>query len=162
MNKVFLEIGGNQGNRLSNLNETILLIDKQIGKIEMQSSIYETPPWGFESDQWFYNQVLLIGSELTPKQILKGLLNIEKKMGRIRHQQKYSSRTMDIDILFFNNEVIDSPQLEIPHPRLHQRLFVLQPMAEIAPDFIHPLLKKSIVELLAACEDNSVCNKIKE
>lgn len=162
MNRVFLEIGGNQGNRLANLQKCTMLIDKQIGKLVKQSSIYETPPWGFESKQLFYNQVLLVESLLTPTQILKVLLDIEKKLGRIRQQQKYSSRTMDIDILFFNDEIIDNPQLEVPHPRLQHRLFVLKPLAEIAPDFIHPVLKKRISELLEICEDDSECRRIKE
>lgn len=160
MNKVFLEIGGNQGNRLANIHKAIDLINKQIGNVIQQSSVYEAPPWGFESEQWFYNQVLVLESELTSGQILKGLLGIEKKLGRIRHQQKYCSRTMDIDILFFNNEVIDNPELEVPHPRLHQRLFVLQPLSEIAPNFVHPALKKSISELLMICEDKSECKRV--
>ncbi len=162
MNKVFLEIGGNLGNKLENINSAHKLISEKIGQIKNQSSIYETPPWGFESSDNFYNQVLEVETELNPYNLLDVCNKIEDILGRIRGTEQFISRTMDIDILLFNNEVInDVPTLQIPHSRIHLRKFVLVPLAELIPQFIHPILKKSIEQLLLECKDNSKLSIIK-
>ncbi len=161
MNNVFLEIGGNLGDKLKNINIAKELINNNIGQIIKKSSIYETPPWGFECNNNFYNQVLQIQTTLTAKAVLKQCNDIENKLGRVRGKQQFTSRTMDIDILLFNNEVIDEePILKVPHPRIHLRKFVLIPLNDINPQLIHPLFNKSIQQLLSECTDNSQCIKI--
>ncbi len=160
MNKVVLEIGGNQGDRLKNIIRVTELIMQNIGVIKKKSSIYETPPWGFCSEQDFYNQVLLISTNLPVKEVLENALQIERKLGRVRGNEQFSSRTMDIDILFFNDEIINTEELIVPHPRLHLRRFVLEPMCEIDRSFKHPAFNKTVELLLSECEDNAECTKI--
>lgn len=160
MNAVYLEIGGNQGNRLLNIKKAIHLISEELGEVYKQSSVYETPPWGFQSEQNFFNQILLVSTSLSATEVLAKTLQIEKSLGRVRAKEQYSSRTMDIDILFFNNEIINTKELIVPHPRLHLRRFVLEPMFELNKDFKHPILNKTMEELLNECEDNSQCTKV--
>lgn len=160
MNEVYLELGGNEGDRLFNLQRAVNEISENIGTIDKQSSVYETPPWGFESEQWFYNQIVCVKTSCEALVVLEELLKIEKKLGRIRGNQQYCSRTIDIDILFFNVAVFNLPDLIVPHPRLHLRKFVLVPMCEIAPDFIHPVIGKTMTTLLQQCTDLSLIKKI--
>lgn len=160
MHKVFFEIGGNQGNRLDNINLAKVQIVSQIGRIIIESGIYETPPWGFESALAFYNQILVVETELGLGNVLQVIFEIEKVLGRVRTDERYSSRTMDIDILFFDDVTINTDKLTIPHPRLHLRKFVLVPLCEIAPEFIHPIFKKTIQQLLIECNDESDCERI--
>ncbi len=155
MHNVFLGTGGNIGNKHKNFDEVVKIINKELGEIIRSSSVYETPPWGFESENPFWNQVLLIKTEYSPTELLDQIEKIENRFGRIREKGKYSSRKMDIDILFFDEEIINTETLTIPHPLLQKRLFVLVPLAEIAPDFVHPVLKKTSVEMLNNCEDKS-------
>lgn len=155
MHIIFLEIGGNQGDRMKNILLARNMISDRVGTIVNFSSVYQTPPWGFESDLAFYNQALKIETRLSVGELLKVNLQIEKELGRVRSKDKYSSRTMDVDILFYNNQCINQKELIVPHPRLHLRKFVLVPLNEIAPDFIHPVLNKSISELLNLCDDKS-------
>ena len=144
MNVAILCLGGNIGNRTENINASKEAIDSLCGKIIAQSSIYETEAWGSDSERKYLNQVIKIETKLTANQLLSNLLKIEKKLGRKRDKNINSDRTIDIDILFFNSEVINNKTLEIPHPRLHQRNFVLKPLNEIASDFKHPVFKKTI------------------
>jgi len=155
--KIFIILGGNQGDKIALLNQACGLIVERIGRILKKSLIYETPPWGFDSKDSFFNQVLEIESELSAFDLMDELLRIETKLGRVRNSDEYASRTMDIDILFFGTQIIEEKDLQIPHPRLHLRKFVLEPMAEIAPEFIHPIIQKNIQTLLLDCVDDSFC-----
>ena len=152
MNSVFLIVGGNLGNRKKNLQTAATLIDGQVGTIIQSSKIYETEPWGLTDQPAFYNQVHLVKSKLDPQTIIDTILKIEKKMGRVR-TIKNAARIIDIDILFFNEEIINEPNLVIPHREIPNRRFVLMPLNEIAPLLIHPVLKKNISELLSTCKD---------
>lgn len=152
MNKVYLSIGGNLGNRKANLAKAVYLISHQIGSILEISSLYETKAWGVENQPNFLNQALIVATALPPEKVLEKALAIETKMGRKR-ERKWYTRLIDIDLLFFEKQIINTADLTLPHPYLAERNFVLVPLAEIAPDFIHPILKKSIKELLLACPD---------
>lgn len=152
MHKVFFSIGGNIGDRYSNLEKAIAAISQQIGPILSVSSIYETKAWGIENQPDFLNQALLVATNLPPIDILETALAIEIAMGRVR-TQKWYTRIIDIDLLFIDNQIITSKKLTIPHPFLAERNFVLAPLAEIAPHFIHPVLQKSIATLYANSGD---------
>ena len=152
MSKVYFSIGSNKGNRSGLINEAIDKIDIIIGKVVLKSSIYETKSWGFNSNN-FYNICILLESTLTPELILNKILTIEKDMGRLKTADQYSDRYIDIDILFFDNMIVNSKSLEIPHPRIQLRKFVLTPMLELTPDLIHPILNKSIRQLELECVD---------
>jgi len=152
MSKVYFSIGSNKGNRSGLINEAIDKIDIIIGKVVLKSSIYETKSWGFNSNN-FYNICILLESTLTPELILNKILTIEKDMGRLKTTDQYSDRYIDIDILFFDNMIVNSKSLEIPHPRIQLRKFVLIPMLELTPDLIHPILNKSIRQLELECVD---------
>lgn len=155
MSEVYLLIGGNLGNRENFLNTAIKEISSTIGKIVNISSLYESEPWGFESMDRFLNQVLIVKTQLPPFTVLKTLQNIENTMGRTRLTNKYESRTIDIDILFYDNEIINHEFLQIPHPHIQKRKFTLLPLAEIAGNYIHPFLKKSIFQLHQESTDTS-------
>lgn len=152
MNKIYLLTGGNIGDRKKNVETAAALIQKEIGSIVRSSKIYETEAWGITNQTSFYNQVLLIESKFSAKEILQKILKIEEEMGRVR-TVKNAARIIDIDILFFNNEVINEPNLNVPHREIVNRRFVLTPLNELAPDFVHPVLNKSIDYLLANCKD---------
>ena len=160
MNRVFLLLGGNLGNKSAIFKEAQNILQKKLGKIVKKSSIYETEPWGFKAKDNFWNQALIIETSLSPKNVLKITKDTETELGRIRGEKRYTSRTIDIDILFLGNVIIDEPNLEIPHPRMINRRFVLVPLSEIAPDMIHPAFKKSITELLDECTDTLEVKRI--
>ncbi|MEO8759560.1 MAG: 2-amino-4-hydroxy-6-hydroxymethyldihydropteridine diphosphokinase [Bacteroidia bacterium] len=161
MNEVYLCLGGNLGNCLENLNRACQLINEKAGKLVQCSFIYQSQAWGMDAAPDFYNQVIKIETKFTAQQLISALLDIEKTLGRERIETiGYQNRIMDIDILFFNDEVIKTDLLEIPHPRLHLRQFVLQPLNEIAPNFMHPLLQKTITELLMTCPDKGEVKKL--
>jgi len=160
MHQVFLGIGGNTGNKHDNFDKVYIFIKNELGEIMIQSSIYETPPWGFQCKENFWNQVLLIETELSPGLLLQKITEIENRFGRKRVSGKYTSRKMDIDILFFDELIIETENLTIPHLQIQNRLFVLVPLAEIAPKFLHPLLKMTSLQLLKNCTDSSVISKV--
>lgn len=153
MNIAYLLLGGNIGNRKENLQKALLLTEKHAGLCSKKSNIYLTKAWGNELQPDFYNQAVRIETIHTPEALLSCLLKIEEELGRERNGDKWQARTIDIDILFYNDERIDYPDLKIPHPFIQERRFVLLPMNEIAEDFFHPVLKKSIKQLLSECKD---------
>jgi len=150
---VYLGLGTNIGDRAENLAIARDRLAELFFAIESVSPVYISKPWGFKSDHDFYNQVIAIKTDVEAFDLLDLAQEIENKMGKIRLMKGYSDRIIDIDILFYGDEIISSKPLIIPHPLLHKRMFVLQPMADIAPDFIHPALNKSIKELMAECDD---------
>jgi 2-amino-4-hydroxy-6-hydroxymethyldihydropteridine diphosphokinase len=150
---VFLGLGSNLGNREENLYFALSLIGEKAGRVLVHSSLYETEPWGFETENLFLNMVVKVQTTSDPLTLLEVLLGIEKTMGRIRSTVNYSSRIIDIDVLFYDDITLDLKNLKIPHPHLHERRFVLEPLSEIAPDFVHPVFKKSVSSLLALCND---------
>jgi len=159
MNISFLLIGGNDGDRKANLAKALGNVEESGCRILRRSSLYETAPWGKANQNDFLNQAVEIQTSLDAPSLMDELLKIEEKMGRKR-LEKYGSRIIDIDILFFNDAIIDSPRLIIPHPEIQNRRFVLAPMEEIAPDLVHPVLRKSIRDLLAICPDKLEVKKI--
>lgn len=150
---IFLGLGTNLGDREKNLSMAVERIGEEIGKVIKCSSVYETEPWGFKSDDRFLNMVVKVGSSLRPSGLLGRILMIEAQLGRLRSGKGYKSRTIDIDILLYGSEVIKKEELEIPHPRIPVRKFVLEPLCELDPDMIHPVLKVTFTELLAKCAD---------
>ena len=159
MNISYLLIGGNEGNRLAWLADACANIEGSAGLILRLSSFYETAAWGKIDQDDFLNQALQIQTPLDAPALMDALLQIEEKMGR-RRMEKWGSRLIDIDILFFNDEIIRTPRLVVPHPEIQNRRFALAPMEEIAPLYIHPVLHKSIRDLLAECPDKLDVKKI--
>ncbi|HPF92450.1 MAG TPA: 2-amino-4-hydroxy-6-hydroxymethyldihydropteridine diphosphokinase [Tenuifilaceae bacterium] len=157
MHRVFLIIGGNLGDREALISETAKQVRNTIGRIINQSDIYETEPWGFEHDVPFLNRVLEVETSLEALCLLDACQQIENNLGRTRDVDvdAYTARTVDIDVLFYDDCVYTLPPLVVPHRKLHERLFVLKPLAQIAPNFVHPLLCKTVSELLAACTDTT-------
>ena len=152
MNRAYLLTGGNIGNRMDYLSKAQNLIAQFCGEIVHLSGVYETAAWGLEDQASFYNQVICIDTALEPEALLRQILAIEEQMGRIR-TIKMGPRIIDIDILLIDDLVIDSPLLTVPHPFLPERKFALTPLNEIAPDLVHPVLDKTINELLNECKD---------
>lgn len=160
--QVVLSLGSNQGNRLENIEQCIELIHQEIGTIIKVSKLYETPSWGFESEA-FYNCALVLHTSQTPQQILQEVLIVEKKLGRIRNENAgYQSRIIDIDLIAFDAEVVNFEHLHIPHPLMQNRKFVLLPFQDLNLDWIHPVFKKSIPELIQITPDDSVCEVVQE
>ncbi len=153
MNNLFLLTGGNMGNRVQYLQVAVEMIANSVGAIVQQSKIYETSAWGFTDQQSFLNQVLQVSTQLTPGEVLQTILAIEKQLGRER-LFKLGPRVIDIDILLYNQVILTTTDLQVPHKELHNRRFVLVPLNEIASNFIHPVFKKSIQELLVDCTDD--------
>jgi deoxyguanosine kinase len=158
--QVVLSIGSNQGNRLENIQTCIDLIHQEVGTVIQVSKLYETPAWGFESDA-FYNCALVLHSYVSGQKILSQVLKIEKQLGRIRSgEQGYQSRIIDIDLIVFDDEIIESEKLKVPHPLMQNRNFVLLPMQDLKLDWKHPIFQKTISELIAITPDDSICSVV--
>lgn len=152
-------LGSNMGDKLAFLKQAVSIISSECGVVKSKSSIYETEAWGFKADTSFLNQVILIETALNAFELLEKLLFIEQIIGRVRdYEQVYSSRTIDIDILYFGDLIVSTNQLTLPHPRLHLRKFSLVPLTEMWPHYIHPLLGVTHAELLSGVDDQSAVN----
>ncbi|MFZ1264684.1 MAG: 2-amino-4-hydroxy-6-hydroxymethyldihydropteridine diphosphokinase [Chitinophagaceae bacterium] len=152
MNRAYLLTGGNLGDREHYLATARTFIREQCGTILRVSSLYETAAWGNTDQPPFLNQAIEISTSRNARQLMRHILKVEKLMGRVR-KEKYGPRLIDIDILLFNDEIHNYALLKLPHPEMQNRRFALLPMAEIAPELVHPILKKTIAELLEACTD---------
>jgi 2-amino-4-hydroxy-6-hydroxymethyldihydropteridine diphosphokinase len=159
MNKTFLLLGTNQGERVLNLEEAKTKISRELGPIITASSIYKTAAWGLVNQPDFYNQVIVVNTVCDPVKTLSILQGIEKQLGRVR-VEKWGPRIIDIDILFFNDAILDSPTLKIPHPEIQNRMFTLKPLVEVAENLIHPVFNKSLRQLLEDCIDQLAVEKI--
>jgi 2-amino-4-hydroxy-6-hydroxymethyldihydropteridine diphosphokinase len=159
MINVFLLLGSNLGSRESFLQQAVVLIAQDIGPVIHESGIYETQSWGKADAPDYLNQVIELRTDLPADIVLEKVLAIENVLGRER-KEKWGSRVIDIDILFYGDEVISEPGLEIPHPQLHNRRFTLEPLGELAPGFIHPTLKRTILQLKTELKDDLVVKKL--
>ena len=159
-NQVVLSLGTNQGNRLRNIENCIQLIHQEVGTVIKISKLYETPSWGFDSDA-FYNCALVVHTFASAHKILDQILNIEQQLGRVRDESlEYQSRIIDIDLIAFNEEIIDDEKLQVPHPLMQNRKFVLLPMLDLNLNWIHPVFHKKITELVEISPDESVCTVV--
>ncbi|SFD29603.1 2-amino-4-hydroxy-6-hydroxymethyldihydropteridine diphosphokinase [Spirosoma endophyticum] len=148
----FLLLGANLGDRVQTLRRAVELITERVGAVFRQSGLYETAPWGVADQPSYLNQVVAVETTLEPYVVLGQTQAIEQELGRVR-LEKWGARVIDIDILYYDQLILQTDTLTIPHPYLHQRRFTLVPLTEIAPDFVHPVLLKTNLELLAECED---------
>ncbi len=156
-------LGANLGDKKQMFAQVETHITDNIGNCIKKSALYSSKAWGFESDDLFYNQVLIVETEYSAHDTLLRCQAIENKCGRVRHEQAgYESRTIDIDILYFNNDIIETDDLTIPHPLLHKRKFALVPLCEVLPEYIHPILLTSNKNLLANCEDEGTVERVEE
>jgi 2-amino-4-hydroxy-6-hydroxymethyldihydropteridine diphosphokinase len=162
MARAYLSLGSNAGNREQFIFKAEQLINKEIGKIVSASSLYETEPWGISTGSYFLNKSVISETNLDPFEILEKSQKIEITLGRKVDSPRYSSRVLDIDILFIDNIIIESNTLKIPHPEIANRRFVLEPLSEIEHYYIHPVEKKSIRELLDNCTDRLSVRRIRE
>lgn len=155
----YLSLGTNLGNKEENLRAAMKLIEEQIGDIVSQSALYTSEPWGFTSENSFLNNVVAVSTTMTPEKLLETTQRIEFTLGRTRKSVngQYADRLIDIDILFYDQQVTDTPTLTLPHPLLHRRLFVLEPLNQIAPTLTHPILKKDINTLCRELQEESAC-----
>ncbi|HET9055694.1 MAG TPA: 2-amino-4-hydroxy-6-hydroxymethyldihydropteridine diphosphokinase [Chitinophagaceae bacterium] len=160
MAKLILIIGGNIGNRQRNFAAARKNIEKKTGKILRISALYETAAWGNTHQPDFLNQVLVVETKKTAIEVMKQILSIEKDMGRKRHKIKNAPRLIDIDILFYDKEIYNQPELAVPHPQIQNRRFVLIPLNELMPQFKHPVLNKTINQLLLNCKDKLEVKKL--
>ena len=161
LKEAYIGLGTNLGNREENLSKAIAMIGEEIGEVVSCSSVYQTEPWGFQSENEFLNAVIKVRTGLKPSGLFGRILMIEALLGRLREGKGYSSRIIDIDILLYGGEIINNKNLQIPHPRIQDRKFVLVPLCEIAPALVHPVLKKTFAGLLEECDDESIVKRIK-
>lgn len=163
MERVFLLLGSNQGKREEFLTKAISKLEQKFGPVINRSSYYETAPWGDANQADFINQVIEIEVDCTPIQLLETILGIEIELGRLRNPDaRYGARNIDIDILYFGAEILDTPSLTIPHPRIQERRFTLEPLVEVASEFIHPITKLSHTHMLEQCVDPLTVKKLKD
>jgi len=150
----YIQLGSNLGDRQQQLQMAVQAFEEKAGKVELLSSIYETAPWGVSNQEPFLNQVFSAQTNLEPTALLEVLLGIENEMGRQRSPElHWGPRTIDLDILFYGDQIVEDNSLQIPHPQLANRRFVLTPLNDIAPQLTHPVLKKTVEQLLAECPD---------
>lgn len=164
MTRCYILFGSNQGDKKCLLEQACELIDTRCGMLVERSALYLSEPWGFEAEEWFLNALLVVETELEPDALMDSLMEIEQRLGRVRHPEKegYSSRTVDLDILYYGNEVVRTEKVTAPHPRLHLRRFALMPLCELVPDFLHPEFNLSQEALLRRCPDTSTVKQINE
>ena len=150
MTRCYILFGSNLGDKEALLERACALINNRCGMLVERSSAYLTEPWGFEAEEWFLNELLVVETELEPDALMDALLKIEAELGRVRHPEieGYCSRTADLDILYYGDKIINTSKVTIPHPRLHLRKFALMPLCEIIPDFLHPVFNLSQTQLL--------------
>ena len=159
---VFILVGSNVGDRAALIDRACASVGDLCGRVIAKSPVYESEPWGFKCEQWFLNQVVKIETMLGPDELMKRLLAIELELGRDRvtPHEGYASRTMDLDILYFGSQIIETEYVTAPHPCLHQRRFALLPLCDLNPEMVHPRLKMTNAELLQMCQDNGVVKKL--
>ena len=155
MNKVFLQLGSNLGDRELLLKDAMLAIENRVGNIVDFSKVYESVPWRVEGQNNYLNQILKVKTTLLACEVLSIVLNIEEELGRVRIE-KWGERLIDIDIIFYNDSIIETPELCVPHKHLHERMFVLKPLHDIAPEMVHPKYNNTIEELLKICKDTEL------
>ena len=155
MNIVFLQLGSNLGDRELLLKDAITEIEDSVGNILECSKVYESTPWRVEGQENYLNQILKVKTILLADDVLLTVLDIEKQLGRVRIE-KWGERLIDIDIIFYNDSIIVTPELCVPHKHLHERMFVLTPLHNIAPEMVHPKYNKTIEELLKICKDTEL------
>ena len=155
MNIVFLQLGSNLGDRELLLKDAITEIEDRVGNILECSKVYESSPWRVEGQENYLNQILKVKTILLADDVLLTVLDIEKQLGRVRIE-KWGERLIDIDIIFYNDSIIETPELCVPHKHLHERMFVLTPLHNIAPEMVHPKYNKTIEELLNMCKDTEL------
>ena len=161
MEKCYVLFGSNMGDKNQIFAQACLLINR-CGRIAQVSSAYESEPWGFEAEEWFLNRLIIVETELEPEEMMRQLLDIEAELGRVRHPETegYTSRTADLDILYYGSRIVLTDSLTIPHPRLHERRFALLPLCELVPQLVHPAFNFTQTELLRRCHDFSEVRKI--
>ena len=162
MIRLYILLGGNIGDKQKVFSDARAMLHEKVGKVTATSAVYETEPWGFESTDYFWNQVIEIATTLSPEDVLHQTQQIELHLGRTRKVAQYSSRIIDIDILFYGDQVIAFDNLIIPHPRIQERKFVLVPLNEIAPELMHPVFHKNIRQLLEECPDPLKVERVAE
>lgn len=157
MTRCYILFGSNQGDKEALLEQACSLMNTRCGMVVERSLPYRSEPWGFEAEEWFLNELIVVETELDPDGLMDALMEIEHELGRVRHPEKagYHSRTADLDILYYGDRVIRTAKVTAPHPRLHLRRFALLPLCELIPDFLHPEFNKSQQQLLENCSDNS-------
>ena len=162
METCYVLFGSNMGDKDKIFTQACLFINDRCGRIVAVSSAYESEPWGFNAEEWFLNRLINVETELEPEEMLQQLLEIERELGRVRHPEidGYTSRTVDLDILYFGSRIVLTDSLTIPHPRLHRRRFALLPLCEMVPDFVHPAFNLTQTELLRRCLDFSEVRKL--
>lgn len=162
METCYILFGSNMGDKSGLFNQACLYINNRCGRVVRVSAPYESAPWGFETDEWFLNRVIVLDTLMGPDDLLRQLLEIERELGRVRHPEVegYTSRTADLDILYYGSRVICTETLVVPHPRLHRRRFALLPMCEVAPDLVHPAFGLTQTELLERCPDRLMVRKL--
>ncbi len=149
----YLMLGSNVGDRMDYLRRSVDMLRQDVGWVTAISAVYESEPWGFDDPCWFLNQVVVMETNFAPLVLLESIQQIEQTLGRVRTHNGYQARTIDIDILFYGNRVINTPKLVIPHPHMTERMFVLQPMVELVPDMEHPILHHTMTYLRDHCSD---------